>query len=286
MGKNSQHREYMKSQKNSILGLIDDELYQVEVHDGTQGKDWGVFVFVNGIKLEWNWSSVCIKVGFGSTVSDLDAIQNLFEKNGHEVSRTKKGNLVSLYLNTCIVQNFIEVYDLLTKHDIQLEKKFRVGYGENKKGVDFFGTVFQNTKERGATIGGMFGKMVCEVSGMNRDFVLPEFHTRNFGEIDAVEVCPQTEKPISIYECQSGIHYGNFLDENHLNKATNRYLYAEEIIETVKKIVILAGGYSRQTKNILLERSIELANRENPIELILLKTKRVDNKISVVREML
>jgi hypothetical protein len=100
--------------------------------------------------------------------------------------------------------------------------------------------------------------------------------TKENGEIDGVEFCQESKKPITIYECQSGIHNGNFLDDNHLNKALGKYIYTPEILPTLKKVVILAGGYSENHLNIIRERSNELLKREQPIEVVLLKTNKVD----------
>lgn len=280
---NKDFRDWMKSQKEDILNLIDDEKYQVGVFD-KPGHDWGVFVYVEGIKLEWLWSGRCIKIGYDSTLTDIDNIQLYLEKNNYVIERIGKGRQIILFHNKCTVAQFQEIYELMQIHDIQLEKKLRVNNKESQKGVNFSNTIFQNTKERGVTIGGMFGEMVCNASGMNAFAILPEYHTKNDGEIDGVEICLETKKPISIFECQSGIHYGNFLDENHLNKALNKYLYAKEIIPTLKKVVILAGGYTNNTKKIVKERSYELGMRVNPIEVILLKTERHENEIKIVVE--
>ncbi len=146
-------------------------------------------------------------------------------------------------------------------------------------GVSFAGTFFSDLKERGATMGGMFGKMVCEASGMELYNMKAEKYTSS-GEIDGVEYDADLNI-ISIYECQSGIHHGQYLDDNHLDKSLGRYLYDPEIIPTVRKIVILAGGYTDQHMNVLRERSKELARRDNPISIVLLKTVAADTKVGI-----
>jgi len=277
----------MIDKKDEILSIIDTEEYKVEVHSKEEGNgDWGIFVFVNGVKLEWNWSGRCIKTGYGNHNEDILTIKNFFIKNKVKVDDYERSKLCVISRMKCTPDEFKKVYELLVNHNMDLIKMTGVGKQEKPKGPNFEGTIFEPLKERGATIGGMMGKMVCEVAGINRDYLLPEFHTKNSGEIDGVEICPDTQKPITIYECQSGIHYGNYLDEHHLNKGLHKYLYAEEIVNTVKKVVFLAGGYSNSVKNIIKERRTELLNRDNPIEVVLLKTTKKENKIGIVEVVL
>lgn len=273
------YQKWMKSQKEVVESYILSEKFN------TQGsEDWGVASFVGGVKIEWNWQGSYIKLGIGSTENDRVVIYNYLVENKIDVEKSK--SLLSwVKQNKCTVDDFKIICELFKDHKLELEKRH---YHKKAKeqGVNFKGTVFQSLKERGATIGGMMGKMVCEVAGINRDYLLPEFHTKNSGEIDGVEICPDTQKPITIYECQSGIHYGNYLDEHHLNKGLHKYLYAEEIVNTVKKVVFLAGGYSNSVKNIIKERRKELLNRDNPIEVVLLKTTKKENKIGIVEVVL
>ena len=152
---------------------------------------------------------------------------------------------------------------------------------EAKAGVSFSGTQFDRLKERGATMSGMFGSLVCQASGMNLTMTQAEYYV-DAGEIDGVEF-DENNNVISIYECQSGIHHGNELDDVHLNKALGSYLYDPEIIPTVRKVVILAGGYSPATLNILRERQEELRRRDNPISLVILVTTRNGDRIGVER---
>jgi hypothetical protein len=152
---------------------------------------------------------------------------------------------------------------------------------EAKTGVNFSGSQFDRLKERGATMSGMFGNLVCQASGMNLTMTQAEYYVEA-GEIDGVEF-DENGKVLSIYECQSGIHHGNELDEVHLNKALGSYLYDPEVIPTVRKVVILAGAYSGATLGILKERALELSRRDLPIELVALVTNRTDNRIGVER---
>jgi hypothetical protein len=57
---------------------------------------------------------------------------------------------------------------------------------EAKTGVNFAGTQFDRLKERGATISGMFGNLVCQASGMNLLMMQAEYYA-NSGQIDGVE---------------------------------------------------------------------------------------------------
>jgi hypothetical protein len=152
---------------------------------------------------------------------------------------------------------------------------------EAKAGVSFSGTQFDRLKERGATMSGMFGNLVCQASGMNLTMTQAEYYI-DAGEIDGVEF-DESNNVVSIYECQSGIHHGNELDDVHLNKALGSYLYDPEIIPTVRKVVILAGAYSQATLGILKERQLELSRRDLPIELVVLVTTRTENRIGVER---
>ena len=159
-----------------------------------------------------------------------------------------------------------------------------LGHGsgvEAKTGVNFIGTQFDRLKERGATISGMFGNLVCQASGMNLLMMQAEYYV-DAGEIDGIEF-NEADEVISIYECQSGIHKGAELDDEHTMKVLGSYLYDPEIIPTVRKVVILAGAYSESDRGILRERAYELSRREKPIELVALITTREDNRIGVER---
>ena len=155
---------------------------------------------------------------------------------------------------------------------------------EPKCGVSFSGTQFDRLKERGATISGMFGNLVCQAANMNLIMMQAEYYV-SAGEIDGVEF-DEAGNVVSIYECQSGIHHGEELDDEHTMKALGTYLYDPEIIPTVRKVVILAGAYSESDLLILRERAYELGRRERAIELVVLVTTRVENRIGVERVVL
>jgi len=146
-------------------------------------------------------------------------------------------------------------------------------------GVLFEGTQFDGLKERGATMSPMFCSLVCEASGMVLENLQAEFYT-DAGEIDGVEF-DENGHIISIYECQAGIHKGEELDELHLGKALGNYLYDPKVLPTVKKVVILAGEYSKSVIRVLKERQKELSYRR--IEIIPLVTTRTGDDIGVKR---
>jgi hypothetical protein len=117
---------------------------------------------------------------------------------------------------------------------------------------------------------------------MNLTETLAEWTLDNGRQVDGVELDSKTQKPITIYECQAGIHNGQFLDSLHRDKALGEYLYDPSILPTVRKVVILAGGYSEEDLRIVRERAQELGARKNPVEIVLLKTVRIENEIAVV----
>jgi hypothetical protein len=143
----------------------------------------------------------------------------------------------------------------------------------------FEGTQFDGLKERGATMSPMFCKLVCDASDMKLNNMIAEYYV-DAGEIDGVEF-DEEGNVISIYECQSGIHKGEELDELHLGKALQNYLYDPKILPTVRKIVILAGGYSESTIRVFKERQKELESRG--VQIIPLFTLREQDRILVER---
>lgn len=166
--------------------------------------------------------------------------------------------------------------EFIDQHDLGSAKVV-----ESRVGVNFQGTQFARLKERGATISGMFGNLVCQASGMNLLMMQAEYYV-DAGEIDGVEFA-EDGSIISIYECQSGIHKGYELDDEHTAKILGSYLYDPEIIPTVRKVVVLAGAYSDLDLRLLKERAYELARRERAIELVALITTREGNRIGVER---
>lgn len=204
----------------------------------------------------------------GGLVDESEFFQNNSKKFQLEY---RSADIDELVEQAQILRSYVEANDLGCGSEAR----------EAKTGVTFAGTQFDRLKERGATMSGMFGNMVCQASGMSLVMTQAEYYVEA-GEIDGVEF-DENGKIISIYECQSGIHHGNELDDNHLNKALGSYLYDPEVIPTVRKVVILAGAYSGATLGILKERALELSRRDLPIELVVLITTRTENRIGVER---
>lgn len=179
-----------------------------------------------------------------------------------------------------VAEDFIDVIDAID------EAFSESGISKTEKaapaGATFAGTVFERIQERGATMSGKFGALVCQASGMELTETIAEWTLDNGRQVDGVELDPVTQKPISIYECQSGIHNGQYLDANHRDKALGEYLYDPSILPTARKVVILAGGYSDEDLRIIRERAFELARREQPVEVVLLQTVRMEAEIKVV----
>jgi hypothetical protein len=217
-----------------------------------------------------------LRVFFCVTGENQDLIAGSEVLRDYEVQPYAWGIKISV---TCL-EDFSDVFAALSAacEENEVSKVGKVA----KVGVNFQGTVFANTKERGATIGGKFGALVCAASGMVLTEMLAEFYTDS-GEIDGVELDPVTQKPISIYECQAGVHNGMYLDDLHREKALGKYLYDKAILPTVRKVVILAGGYTEMDLNILRERAFELAKRPQPIEVVALVTTREGDVIGVER---
>lgn len=185
-----------------------------------------------------------------------------------------------IILPVSCVEDMVDVIDALGEAfvDAGLSKTEKVEI----RGASFKGTVFERIQERGATMSGKFGALVCRASGMDLTETIAEWTLDNGRQLDGVELDPVTQKPISIYECQSGIHNGQYLDPCHREKALGEYLYDPSIIPTVRKVVILAGGYSEEDLRIFRERASELARRDQPIEIVLLQTVRTEDTIKVV----
>ena len=99
------------------------------------------------------------------------------------------------------------------------------------------------------------------------------------GRIDGVEIDLEGNI-VSIYECGSGIHKGDFLDWDHWNKVLCKYLYSEKVYtEYLKKVVMLAGGYCDEM--LSMANNVSNLLEKSNIEFILLKTNREENNITI-----
>lgn len=178
--------------------------------------------------------------------------------------------------------NAEELYEKfsLAHEDLVESGQFAEVTRETTVGVKFEGTQFDRLKERGATLSPMFMKMVCDAAGMNLGCMQAEYEHVNGGQIDGVEKENDEDADaavISLFECQSGIHIGEYLDDEHANKIVAQYLYGDTHTNTVKKLVLLAGGFRQ--KHVDLFREWVATNPGK--EVYLLQTTRQDNRIGV-----
>lgn len=240
---------------------------------------------INGVKTEMHIFSRSgapweFRIGYGNSPEDIETLAQLITPVFGEDSVTIQQSIGYVKIGKKTVEEWETLVDFVESLDFVPEKKHSIRT-EVQVGALFEGTIFERSKERGATIGGKFGKMVCEAAGMDMDWMFAEYNV-DAGDIDGAELNPDRSVK-TIYECQSGIHKGQYLDDLHLNKALGKYLYDPQVIPTVEKVVILAGGYGEDKLSIIRERAQELSNRERPIRIVLLETVRVENTIKVVQ---
>lgn len=238
-----------------------------------------LYTYINGVKVEWQIGDATMRLGYSNTADDIQRlgayVTELFEAENVNVLK----NWVDIKPPT--VDSFLSLVDWMLDMEIELEKPAKGrGSSSNQNGVIFEGSNFSNAHERMTTVGPRFMNIVCKATDMKLEHMDAEWPIEDAGRIDGVEI-DENGKPISIYECQSGIQNGNFLDDEHLSKALLRYPFDTEIIPTLKKIVILAGGYTPEHLNIIKHQAEMFKQRKNPIEVLLLKTIRTGDKIDV-----
>lgn len=145
----------------------------------------------------------------------------------------------------------------------------------SQQGVAFEGTSFEGYGERD------FMAAVCQLQKLGYERFIPgvsnnigfEYQLASTGSrVDAVEF-NEAGEVVTVIECQSGIQYGNYLDDEHFAKAIARYPYSAEIKNTVGKVVVIAGGYTAE--------QIE-AFRHVPFAVSLLVTKVNGNRVELV----
>lgn len=266
---------FMRGNIEAISEILKSRKLQFHLSKGENN----LYTYINGVKVEWQIGDATMRLGYSNSSEDIQKlgvyVLELFES---ETVRIKK-NWIDIKPPT--VDGFLSLVDWILDMDIELEKPAKSrGVTINQTGVIFENSNFSNAHERMTTIGPRFMNMVCEATNMKLAQMDAEWPIEDAGRIDGVEL-DIDNNPISIYECQSGIQYGNFLDDEHLFKSLLRYPFDSEIIPTLQKIVILAGGYTPEHLNIIKQQSIMFKNRKKPIEIILLKTIRNNNKIEV-----
>lgn len=238
-----------------------------------------LYTYINGVKVEWQIGDATMRLGYSNSADDIQRlgayVTELFEAENVNVLK----NWVDIKPPT--VDSFLSLVDWMLDMEIELEKPAKGrGSSSNQTGVIFEGSNFSNAHERMTTVGPRFMNIVCKATDMKLEQMDAEWPIEDAGRIDGVEI-DENGKPISIYECQSGIQNGNFLDDEHLSKSLLRYPFDTEIIPTLKKIVILAGGYTSEHLNIIKHQAEMFKQRKNPIEVLLLKTIRTGDKIGV-----
>lgn len=266
-----------------IRNLLENAGYEVFENNSFE------YIYCFGVKVEW-WKDLNkIHLGYGNGEDDRKRICNdlseYFLSNfGLEIRENK--TYIRIFIGEdkdLAVKVWNEILNYLELNGGSWSKPIKNNSSNNiveNTGVTFEGTVFQNIKERGVTISPMFGKMVCNASGMNLEKILCEYYIEG-GRIDGVELSDSNDI-ISIYECGSGIHKGSFLDWDHWNKILCRYLYSNDIFsENLKRVVILAGGYQKEMLDI--KENISTMLQKSGIDFILLKTERNGDEINVVK---
>lgn len=267
--------ERMRSKIEEVVEVISLRGFSANVSKSNNN----VYCYINGVKVEWQIGDGTLRVGYSNSIEDIQNLGVLLVGSfAKEVVNTLK-NWVDIKEPT--IEAFKTLVDCIADMDLELDSPARGrGTNSNTNGVLFEGSNFSNAHERLTTIGPRFMNMVCKATNMDLENMDAEWPIKDAGRIDGVEVNEQG-LPVSIYECQSGIQKGDYLDDEHLSKSLLRYPFDSAILPTLTKIVILAGGYSEEHLEIIKNQAQMFMQREVPIELILLKTNRVDDKIGV-----
>lgn len=246
-----------------------------------------IYSLVWGVKFEYHEHKNLIVIGYGNSSSDRDrlyeGVQGVLSEYEF-ISYKLNGSYIRLDFTDFYLEEFETIIMSLVEYFSSMANILEKPMGSITKieqiGPAFSGTIYENIKERGATMSPMFGSMVCSQSGMKLERMLCEYHIPG-GRIDGVELDDE-DNIVSIYECGSGIHKGQFLDWDHWNKILCRYMFSNAVFsDKLKRIVVLAGGYSNEMLSMV--GNINTVLGRSGIEFILLKTERVENKISVVK---
>jgi hypothetical protein len=158
-------------------------------------------------------------------------------KKGRDVISFDTAEEAVYYLGLLVegIQDTAVVYGLENGRPTQSGVSFNetnfAGYGER----DFMAAVIQIQKSGYASVIPSVG------SKLGFEYVVASTNSR----IDAVEF-NEAGEVVTVIECQSGIQNGNYLDPEHFEKAISRYPQSAEIRNTVRQIVIIAGGYSAE----------------------------------------
>lgn len=246
-----------------------------------------IYSLVWGVKFEYHEHKNLIVIGYGNSTSDRDRLYEGVQTVLSEyefITYKLNGSYIRLDFTDFYLEEFENIINLLLDYFSTMANILEKPMGSitrvEQVGVNFSGTIYENIKERGATMSPMFGSMVCAASGMKLERMLCEYHIPG-GRIDGVEL-DEDNNIVSIYECGSGIHKGQFLDWDHWNKILCRYMFSNAVFSNkLQRIVVLAGGYCKEMLSMVDNINSVLGN--SGIEFILLKTDRVNNTISVTK---
>jgi hypothetical protein len=267
--------EFMRSRVDEVSELLESRSLECTLSKGGNN----LYTYINGIKVEWQIGDASMRLGYGNSTDDIQRLGDLFSTVFEQGSVNTLKNWVDIKPPS--IDDFkILVDTVLETTDLDLEKSARGRSTGFNSGVLFEGSNFSNAHERMTTLGPRFMNLVCKATNMTLENMDGEWPIEDNGRIDGVEI-DENGNPISIYECQSGIQNGTFLDNEHLSKALLRYPFDSAKIPTLKKIVIIACGYTPEHLNIIKNQAYMFSNCKNPIELVLLKTNRIDDKIGV-----
>jgi hypothetical protein len=240
-----------------------------------------------GVKFQYYERKNLFVIGYGNSPTDRDrlfeGVQSVLTEYEF-ISYKLNDTYIRLELSDFYLEDFESIINILLEYFSTIANILEKPMGSITKveqvGPSFEGTVYQNIKERGATMSPMFGSMVCNKSGMKLERMLCEYYIPG-GRIDGVEL-DEFNNVVSIYECGSGIHRGQFLDWEHWNKVLCRYMYSDAIHTShLKRVVLLAGGY--QTEMLEFAANINKVLNNSGIELILLATNKEENNIFIER---
>lgn len=271
---------------DSVIELVEEQdlQYNPRSRAGTiTGKEAINISICGGLKVEYHVNEVCFRAGGDNKLEQesLDKIYEALLETYDEDVVIRKNNYIDVRkLGLEEFEEYLRVIeDVMETTGVEIPNPYKTKR-KNTSGVLFEGSNFSNAHERSTTIGTRFMKMLCKKAGMNVLNMDAEWGIKDAGRIDAVELDENEEFPISIVECQSGIQNGDYLDDEHLNKSLLRYPSDSGISPTLKKIVILAGGYTTESLETIKWHAYNLEVARG-IEVILLQTTRVDNKIGV-----
>jgi hypothetical protein len=95
-------------------------------------EDYGINVFVSGVKIEWHWQNACIKLGYGNSKDDIVKIRRYVEDHIYKHSDSSKGGLILIYKNPSVdnfnsVLNQMEIFDKVLEKPLKLK---RIGHIE------------------------------------------------------------------------------------------------------------------------------------------------------------